>query len=427
MAKIRLLDDNAWGDLLRIALGFVEPVDGEARILTPHKNIELYTRRRSALTLLASAHSHKRLFDIKTTVSPITVSKLRESAKFYKQKAAASMVGPGNSRSIGLLNAIATKIENLAQHISKTYKGPDEKITPQDLERLSEFPTVLETLHDRLVTSTKQLPNLKEFVGKYQTAYANRALLGQEHLPLADFLARPILEKMNSRAFLERNGIDNVVISGVGTQWFCHSVSHLHYKGDIVLLNLRGDREYPYRWKATVDNLSLKKPQGIGVGDQAAANLAHFALIKSRINRQRGDTRKVGGNKKEEVEKKGDLGKQGSEGKLYCSADGVWGYIRRNRSGERIRIGNKRARKYRLLCCLLEPINTFRTADTVFEAVRQDKDKNDPLLQSPTTAHRRKVTLIESAIDELQRGRKISNTLKIEWNEEKTQLRAAPL
>jgi len=108
----------------------------------------------------------------------------------------------------------------------------------------------------------------------------------------------------------------------------------------------------------------------------------------------------------------------------YCIIEGKWGYLKFGKYGEKIKIGGPESRHFRLLQCLLEPLGSAKTVEAVFDSIRLPKDKNDSDLSGYDSYRRkgRQVTLIESAIKELQKENKMRGKLKFEFDDTKTKL-----
>lgn len=77
-----------------------------------------------------------------------------------------------------------------------------------------------------------------------------------------------------------------------------------------------------------------------------------------------------------------------------------------------------------MLQCLLEPLGSAKTVEAVFDAIRLPKDKSDSDLSGYDSYRRkgRQITLIESAIKELQKGNKMRGKLKFEFDDAKNKL-----
>ncbi|MBI2085952.1 hypothetical protein HYT74_01275 [Candidatus Daviesbacteria bacterium] len=113
--------------------------------------------------------------------------------------------------------------------------------------------------------------------------------------------------------------------------------------------------------------------------------------------------------------------------KPYCIVERRTGYLKFGKHGTKKKIGLATGRPFRLIQCLLEPISLAKTIDAVFEAIRQQKDKDDHKLLNWNTAQARKIEIIQYAIKELQKIGKLKDKekeIKFCFNENNTQLKA---
>jgi len=111
-------------------------------------------------------------------------------------------------------------------------------------------------------------------------------------------------------------------------------------------------------------------------------------------------------------------------GKPYCIVENGWGYLKFGKFGKKKKIGKPKSRPFRLLQCLLEPLETGRTVDSVFEAIRLSKDKDDSRLSGWNTSQTRKVEIIKNTIKELQKGKKLEGKITFEFDEINRQVMA---
>jgi hypothetical protein len=109
------------------------------------------------------------------------------------------------------------------------------------------------------------------------------------------------------------------------------------------------------------------------------------------------------------------------DAKPYTKVIDGKGYLKFYKEGEKILIGGKNTRPFRLLQCLCEPyFGVQKTIDAVFEAIRLPKDKNDSSLTEYSPQRKtRMLTLIEDAKKELQKGGKMKK-IKFKYNPTKT-------
>lgn len=119
-----------------------------------------------------------------------------------------------------------------------------------------------------------------------------------------------------------------------------------------------------------------------------------------------------------------DTGEILTKNSPLCVVKNGIGYLQFGKSGKKKKISRSTARSFRLLQCLLEPLGVAKTIDSVFEAVRLPKDKNDSRLSDWNTEKGRKIELISWTIKELQKGNKLEGKIKVSFNDMKTQVMA---
>lgn len=111
----------------------------------------------------------------------------------------------------------------------------------------------------------------------------------------------------------------------------------------------------------------------------------------------------------------------------YTVTKDGWGYLKFGEHGKKKKIGKASSRHFKLLQTMLSPVGVSKTVESVFEAIRLPKDKNDTHLSDWNTSATRKMKLIRYAIKELQKGNKLEGKIKFEFNDTKTQLKAVLL
>jgi ATP-dependent Lon protease len=120
--------------------------------------------------------------------------------------------------------------------------------------------------------------------------------------------------------------------------------------------------------------------------------------------------------KRKEIEEDISLSKKSS---VNIKIENGIGYFKFHKQGENIKIGGTKTRHFRLLRFLCSPINSAKTVESVFDAIKLPKDKNDSMLNdyNPQQSFRRKLNLIQYTIKELQKNKKIQRKLKFDFNE----------
>lgn len=126
--------------------------------------------------------------------------------------------------------------------------------------------------------------------------------------------------------------------------------------------------------------------------------------------------------KKEIIEEiQGDKDKtKKTTGRPFCIIEAGIGYFKFYKEGKKIKIGGQSTRHFRLLQCLCEPVGVAKTIDSVFEAIRLPRDKQDERLNDDYLAKNRKTELIQYAIKELQKNKDLQGKLKFKFNNTKT-------
>jgi len=107
----------------------------------------------------------------------------------------------------------------------------------------------------------------------------------------------------------------------------------------------------------------------------------------------------------------------------YCVIEGRNGFLKFSKQGKKIKIGGASSQSFKLLQCLTEPFRTAKSVDTVFEAIRENvKYKSKSGVYTAGTDKQQKITLIEYAIKELQKGNKLQGKLAFRWDDLKTKI-----
>ena len=111
--------------------------------------------------------------------------------------------------------------------------------------------------------------------------------------------------------------------------------------------------------------------------------------------------------------------------KPYCLVEGVNGYFKFYKEGEKILVGKASSRHFRLLRCLCEPhFGVQKGVEAVFEAIRKPKDKQDSRLADFNPQRKtRMLELIEFAKKELQKkNKKLQGKLKYNLDAQKNNI-----
>jgi len=112
------------------------------------------------------------------------------------------------------------------------------------------------------------------------------------------------------------------------------------------------------------------------------------------------------------------------DGNPFCEVINGTGYLRFNKHGEKIKIGGRKTRHFKLLQFLLDPIGVYKTIESVFEKIQLPKDTNDQRLWDANTGKTAKITIIQNSIKELQKDRKLKGKIIFTFNAKKTQIKA---
>ncbi len=91
------------------------------------------------------------------------------------------------------------------------------------------------------------------------------------------------------------------------------------------------------------------------------------------------------------------------------------GYLKLNRKGKKVPVGKIKTRKFRLLDALIDPIETARTVDSVFEKIKLPRDERDGRLNDSYLSHKRKLEIIRNTLKELQKEDGLKGKIRIEY------------
>ncbi len=96
------------------------------------------------------------------------------------------------------------------------------------------------------------------------------------------------------------------------------------------------------------------------------------------------------------------------------------GYLKLKNQGPKIRIGKQNSRHFKLFHFLASPFNSAKTIDSVFDAIKLSKDKNDQMLNgyNLNQSTNRKIDLIKYAIKEFQKIKEFQGKFKFELDRE---------
>ena len=195
-------------------------------------------------------------------------------------------------------------------------------------------------------------------------------------------------------------------------------------------VTLNTDNDY-FEMIATLDELKEKAGFEYAIENtytDRRGRIHHYTLFESRLCKiQIKDIEKFKNYCKDRLN--GDAADdsiQAKTGKPYCIVENGWGYLKFGKFGKKKKIGKPKSRPFHLLQCLLEPLETARTVDSVFEAIRLSKDKDDSRLSGWNTSQTRKIEIIKNTIKELQKGNKLEGKIIFEFNEVNTKLMARP-
>ncbi len=110
--------------------------------------------------------------------------------------------------------------------------------------------------------------------------------------------------------------------------------------------------------------------------------------------------------------------------KPLCETEEQWGYLKFNEYDDQIKIGNKNSRHFKLLDELLNHFDIQKNIESVFEYIKLPKDKQNANLNDQYLQKNEMIKIIKNAIKELQRDKKISGKIKIEFSGDDTYIRA---
>jgi hypothetical protein len=113
----------------------------------------------------------------------------------------------------------------------------------------------------------------------------------------------------------------------------------------------------------------------------------------------------------------------GQDKRPFCVIEGKWGFLKFSKQGKKIKIGGTNSQSFKLLTSLTEPFGTAKSVDVVFEAIREGiKYKSKSGVYTSGIDRPQKITLIEYAIKELQKGDKLQGKLVFKWDDMKAKI-----
>jgi hypothetical protein len=120
---------------------------------------------------------------------------------------------------------------------------------------------------------------------------------------------------------------------------------------------------------------------------------------------------------------KNDSEIQEQDKRPFCIIEGKWGFLKFSKQGKKIKIGGTNSQSFKLLTSLTEPFGTAKSVDVVFEAIREGiKYKSKSGVYTSGIDRPQKITLIEYAIKELQKGDKLQGKLVFKWDDMKAKI-----
>lgn len=250
MKRLKILNDNVLGLLLRVALGFQKKTNGVVQF-TFYKN-QVALAEQFEYTLLQKIG----LLESKTVLSPRTLAEGNYHKDLLIQKSQAALIGSmhsGEIEGIKSLRKQAEETELFLKHLERKYGVFDKGIDYKDSVRITkDFSNLDDTLGFCLTFNPKQIAKLKSYLKRYWLQYANRDLAGQEKLALPNLYTAPILVKFNNPNYVKTYGKKRLSIEQDNFSYFCHSIFYLTQKGFIKLHNLESLNS---KYSATTDNL----------------------------------------------------------------------------------------------------------------------------------------------------------------------------
>lgn len=148
----------------------------------------------------------------------------------------------------------------------------------------------------------------------------------------------------------------------------------------------------------------------------------HFALLDALDEFENTDQINIPTEKK--IEQHGPEPKAKGKPELVTGLDGkkACGYFKFNKRGKRIMIGGVSTRPYRLLRALMTPqFGVTRTLDSVFDAVKRDKDAQDQMLKGHHAPYRQK-EILENAWREVLKKRDMQGKIRLAFAESDSQV-----
>ncbi len=106
----------------------------------------------------------------------------------------------------------------------------------------------------------------------------------------------------------------------------------------------------------------------------------------------------------------------------YCIVENGFGYLKFGKFGAKIKIGKADGQPFRLMQCLTEPFGIAKVIDTVYEAIRESKDKRRSDPYTGRFDKLQKLRVIQNTIKEVQKGQKLKGKLKFRFDDVKSKI-----
>ena len=97
----------------------------------------------------------------------------------------------------------------------------------------------------------------------------------------------------------------------------------------------------------------------------------------------------------------------------FWKIEGDSGFLKFGKKGEKIKIGKKDSRHFRLLKFLLEDFGLAKPINDAFEYIKTNKDKEDSDINDPYLKPAKQIQIIRNTIKELQKKGRLGGRLKI--------------
>lgn len=262
---MKLIHDNTLGFLTSIINGFQNDNFKGGELMLPYKTDIFMQVKLKQLQSLVDDNPTYKLFSIKSVINSSTLALLKLSAD--------SLINNANAVSVTSMSSTSgyrhymdevNEIESFANEIKQKYSN-GENLDLADREKLLEYDGVPSTLEVKLIFENGT-GELKRFLTDYLNEYSQKNLSGQERLYLPQIYSNLVLSSINKPEFVSIYGSKRVLVSGLSSSMFCHSLYWIESLGIIETLSIKESVSGSHvsynqmKWEAVINNLGFPKP-----------------------------------------------------------------------------------------------------------------------------------------------------------------------